>query len=137
MWDAHEFLIKIIPTLSMLLIKHVQLTCLRDTRHFYRLGWRKFLQPSLKENFVLVCVLFRKNKMTSLYVQKCSEMVMPIGHDSNGSMFPPSPFNLNEFINGCKSFYGIQPRPQWVTTYYGGRVCSSKLFLSVDSFSAN
>ncbi|KAE8037534.1 hypothetical protein FH972_010116 [Carpinus fangiana] len=69
--------------------------------------------------------------------QKCSEMVMPIGHDSNGSMFPPSPFNLNEFINDCKSLYGVQPRPHWVTTYYGGRVCSSKLFLYDDSFGAN
>ncbi|XP_062172691.1 uncharacterized protein LOC133878193 [Alnus glutinosa] len=53
--------------------------------------------------------------------QKCSEMVMPIGHDSNDSMFPPGPFNLNEFINECESLYGVQPRPHWVTTYYGGR----------------
>nr|WAU86919.1 birch protein [Betula platyphylla] len=53
--------------------------------------------------------------------QTCSEMVMPIGIDSNASMFPPQPFNLNEFINTCKRKYGVQPRPHWVTTYYGGR----------------
>ena len=58
-----------------------------------------------------------------LYVQTCSEMVMPIGHDSKDSMFPPAPFNLNKFINECKSLYGVMPQPHWVTTYYGGQVC--------------
>ncbi|XP_039052489.1 lysosomal Pro-X carboxypeptidase-like [Hibiscus syriacus] len=52
--------------------------------------------------------------------QTCSEMVMPIGHEHSASMFPPSPFNLNKFIRKCKSLFGVQPRPHWVTTYYGG-----------------
>ena len=39
-------------------------------------------------------------------------------------MFPPQTFNLNEFINECKSFYGVLPQPHWVTSYYGGQVCS-------------
>ncbi|XP_059643915.1 uncharacterized protein LOC132285736 [Cornus florida] len=52
--------------------------------------------------------------------QTCSEMVMPIGRDSNDTMFQPSPFNLNDFINECKDSYGVPPRPHWVTTYYGG-----------------
>jgi hypothetical protein len=43
MGDAHEFLILFIPTLSMLLKKHVHLTYLRDTCHFYRLGWRSLV----------------------------------------------------------------------------------------------
>jgi hypothetical protein len=29
-----------------------------DTCHFYKLGWRRFLQPSLEENFVLSLLLF-------------------------------------------------------------------------------
>jgi hypothetical protein len=49
-------------------------------------------------------------------------MVMPIGHDTNGSMFPPSPFNLTENNDYCKKLYGVEPRPHWVTTYYGGQV---------------
>ncbi|XP_059429036.1 uncharacterized protein LOC132162834 [Corylus avellana] len=53
--------------------------------------------------------------------QSCSDMVMPIGHDTNGSMFPPSPFNLTDFNNYCKKLYGVEPRPHWVTTYYGGQ----------------
>ncbi|TYI80501.1 hypothetical protein E1A91_D05G091700v1 [Gossypium mustelinum] len=52
--------------------------------------------------------------------QTCSEMVMPIGHENNDSMFPPSPFNLTKFIRKCKSLFGVRPRPHWVTTYYGG-----------------
>ncbi|KAF5471030.1 hypothetical protein F2P56_011507 [Juglans regia] len=53
--------------------------------------------------------------------QTCSEIVMPIGHGSGkDSMFPSAPFNLNHFINECKSLYGVLPRPHWVTTYYGG-----------------
>ncbi|KAK8628962.1 hypothetical protein V6N13_077823 [Hibiscus sabdariffa] len=52
--------------------------------------------------------------------QTCSEMVMPIGHGNNDSIFPPEPFNLNVFIKKCKSLFGVQPRPHWVTTYYGG-----------------
>ncbi|XVF46809.1 hypothetical protein PTKIN_Ptkin03bG0058200 [Pterospermum kingtungense] len=52
--------------------------------------------------------------------QTCSEMVMPIGHGHNDSMFPSSPFNLNSFIRKCKSLFGVQPQPHWVTTYYGG-----------------
>jgi hypothetical protein len=49
-------------------------------------------------------------------------MVMPIAHDTNGSMFPPSPFNLTEVNDYCKKLYGVEPRPHWVTTYYGGQV---------------
>ncbi|KAA8544165.1 hypothetical protein F0562_022199 [Nyssa sinensis] len=52
--------------------------------------------------------------------QTCSEMVMPVGHGINDTMFPPSPFDLNQFIEDCKNLYGILPRPHWITTYYGG-----------------
>ncbi|GAV78034.1 Peptidase_S28 domain-containing protein, partial [Cephalotus follicularis] len=51
--------------------------------------------------------------------QTCSEMVIPIGIENN-TMFPSDPFNLTEFIEGCTNFYGVPPRPHWVTTYYGG-----------------
>lgn len=52
--------------------------------------------------------------------QTCSEIVMPIGHGNNDSMFPPDPFNLNRFMRKCNSLFGVQPQPHWVTTYYGG-----------------
>ncbi|KAL3849604.1 hypothetical protein ACJIZ3_011486 [Penstemon smallii] len=52
--------------------------------------------------------------------QTCSELVIPIGIGENDTMFPAAPFNLNEYINGCKDLFGVPPRPHWVTTYYGG-----------------
>ncbi|KAG8387570.1 hypothetical protein BUALT_Bualt02G0035100 [Buddleja alternifolia] len=53
--------------------------------------------------------------------QSCSEMVSPInGREGNDTMFPAAPFNLDEYIKYCKYFYGVAPRPHWVTTYYGG-----------------
>ena len=54
---------------------------------------------------------------------------MPIGCGSNDTMFPPSPFNLPDFIKNCKSSYGVLPRPHWITTYYGGHVCFLGCFL--------
>ncbi|GMN56145.1 hypothetical protein TIFTF001_025263 [Ficus carica] len=35
-------------------------------------------------------------------------------------MLPSSPFVLEEFIEDCTDYYGVPPRPHWVTTYYGG-----------------
>ncbi|CAI9104933.1 OLC1v1003725C2 [Oldenlandia corymbosa var. corymbosa] len=52
--------------------------------------------------------------------QTCSEMVMPIGRGSNDTMFPAAPFILKDFMESCKSTYGVSPRPHWITTYYGG-----------------
>ncbi|MBA0683968.1 hypothetical protein Goari_025586, partial [Gossypium aridum] len=51
--------------------------------------------------------------------QTCSEMVIPIGIGKR-TMFQPEPFNLNNFVQECKSLYGVPPRPHWVTSYYGG-----------------
>ncbi|XP_022756641.1 lysosomal Pro-X carboxypeptidase-like isoform X2 [Durio zibethinus] len=51
--------------------------------------------------------------------QRCSEMVIPISI-GNGTMFEPSPFDLKRFMNRCESFYGVPPRPHWITSYYGG-----------------
>lgn len=52
--------------------------------------------------------------------QTCSEMVMPIGRGRNDTMFEARPFDLKEFIEDCNFTYGVQPRPHWITTYYGG-----------------
>lgn len=56
-------------------------------------------------------------------IQRCSEMVMPIG-TGNDTMFQPDPFNLKRYVEECKKQYGVSPRPHWVTTYYGGHVCT-------------
>ncbi|CAN1252775.1 Lysosomal Pro-X carboxypeptidase [Linum perenne] len=58
--------------------------------------------------------------------QTCSEMVFPIGIGNN-TMFPPDAFDLTVFSQQCLAFYGVSPRPHWVTTFYGGH--SIKLVL--------
>jgi hypothetical protein len=45
-------LILFIKILSLLLKKHVHLTCSNDICHFYILDWRNLLQPSLEENSI-------------------------------------------------------------------------------------
>ncbi|KAL5763900.1 hypothetical protein ACOSQ2_016494 [Xanthoceras sorbifolium] len=51
--------------------------------------------------------------------QTCSEMVIPIGIENN-TMFQRDPFVPSEFFAECSTYYGVSPRPHWVTTYYGG-----------------
>lgn len=51
-------------------------------------------------------------------------MVMPIGRGQDDTMFPTAPFDLNSFVKGCERYYGVTPRPHWITTYYGGHVLS-------------
>ncbi|KAH7836978.1 hypothetical protein Vadar_008123 [Vaccinium darrowii] len=65
--------------------------------------------------------------------QTCSEMVIPIGRGIDDTMFPPAPFNLRQFIMDCRSWYGVPPRPHWVTTYYGGH----DIKLVLHSFASN
>uniref|UniRef100_A0A6N2L602 Serine carboxypeptidase S28 family protein n=1 Tax=Salix viminalis TaxID=40686 RepID=A0A6N2L602_SALVM len=49
----------------------------------------------------------------------CSEMVMPFGFGKD-SMFQPKPFDIEAYIERCKQTYGVPPRVDWVTSYYGG-----------------
>ncbi|MCD7472714.1 hypothetical protein HAX54_014043 [Datura stramonium] len=65
--------------------------------------------------------------------QTCSEMVMPIGRGENDTMFFSSPFNLDEFMKDCKSYFGVSPRPHWITTYYGGH----DIKLTLHKFASN
>jgi len=64
-----------------------------------------------------------KNIMNLFIHQKCTEMVMPIGIGSS-SMFQPNPFNFTTFSEKCKKDFGVSPRSHWITSYYGGHVCT-------------
>eukprot|EP00253_Pinus_taeda_P007456 PITA_07456 len=52
--------------------------------------------------------------------QTCTEMVFPIAENPNKTMFPLEIFDLKSYAEGCKRDYGVVPRPNWVTTEYGG-----------------
>nr|GMC83913.1 lysosomal Pro-X carboxypeptidase-like [Ipomoea batatas]GMD22705.1 lysosomal Pro-X carboxypeptidase-like [Ipomoea batatas] len=47
-------------------------------------------------------------------------MAMPIGRGDRDTMFFPAPFNMQQFSQSCDDYYGVPPRPHWITTYYGG-----------------
>ncbi|XP_024035132.1 lysosomal Pro-X carboxypeptidase [Citrus clementina] len=52
--------------------------------------------------------------------QSCSEMVVPMSIDEKTMLRPVNLFNLTEVIDQCQQEYGVPPRPNWITTYYGG-----------------
>lgn len=54
--------------------------------------------------------------------QTCTEMVMPIGHADNDTMFQADPFDLDNFTRTCEALFGVTPRPHWITTEFGGHV---------------
>ncbi|KAK9175710.1 hypothetical protein WN944_027717 [Citrus x changshan-huyou] len=43
-------------------------------------------------------------------------------HGHNDTMFPLAPFDLSSFSKTCEGLFGVQPKPHWVTTYYGGQL---------------
>lgn len=53
-------------------------------------------------------------------------MVFPIARNPNKTMFPLRIFDLKSYAEDCKRKSGVVPRPNWVTTEYGGHV-SAKL----------
>ncbi|KAL9416360.1 hypothetical protein AB3S75_039535 [Citrus x aurantiifolia] len=65
--------------------------------------------------------------------QVCTELVFPIGHGHNDTMFPLAPFDLSSFSKTCEGLFGVQPKPHWVTTYYGGQ----DIKLTLHNFASN
>lgn len=53
--------------------------------------------------------------------QACTEMVMPLGANTNESIFPASTWSLSERVDACKYFYNIEPRSNWILTEFGGQ----------------
>lgn len=53
--------------------------------------------------------------------QACTEMIMPMSSNSSNSMFQPYDWDLEGNIQYCMKTYGVRPRPNWITTNYGGK----------------
>ncbi|PPE02508.1 hypothetical protein GOBAR_DD00492 [Gossypium barbadense] len=52
--------------------------------------------------------------------QACTEMIMPTSGSNKESIFPENQWNYSRRAAGCKAFYGVHPRPNWITTEFGG-----------------
>ncbi|XP_042017963.1 lysosomal Pro-X carboxypeptidase-like isoform X3 [Salvia splendens] len=51
--------------------------------------------------------------------QACTEMVMPMA-TSKYSMFPEYSYNYTSYEEWCLGDYHVKPRPNWITTEFGG-----------------
>lgn len=47
---------------------------------------------------------------------------MPTGGNTKESIFPASEWYYEERASLCESIYQIEPRPNWITTEFGGKV---------------
>ncbi|CAI9736836.1 lysosomal Pro-X carboxypeptidase isoform X1 [Octopus vulgaris] len=53
--------------------------------------------------------------------QSCTEMVMPSCTDGIKDMFYPNKWNFTQFSESCYAQWKVVPRPNWITTEYGGK----------------
>ncbi|XP_039057511.1 lysosomal Pro-X carboxypeptidase-like isoform X2 [Hibiscus syriacus] len=53
--------------------------------------------------------------------QACTEMIMPTEGNNKKSIFPESRWSYSERAATCKDDFGVDPRPNWITTEFGGR----------------
>ncbi|KAH7554125.1 hypothetical protein JRO89_XS12G0116700 [Xanthoceras sorbifolium] len=52
--------------------------------------------------------------------QACTEMIMPTSGNNKESIFPASEWDYNGRASFCKNLFDIEPRPNWITTEFGG-----------------
>ncbi|KAJ4830054.1 hypothetical protein Tsubulata_009664 [Turnera subulata] len=52
--------------------------------------------------------------------QACTEMIMPLGSNGKESMFPASQWHYSDRAKSCEAYFGVEPRPNWITTEFGG-----------------
>ncbi|KAF5473524.1 hypothetical protein F2P56_010128 [Juglans regia] len=53
--------------------------------------------------------------------QACTEMIMPTGGNTEESIFPASEWLYENRASYCKNMFEIEPRPNWITTEFGGK----------------
>ncbi|PIA59206.1 hypothetical protein AQUCO_00400231v1 [Aquilegia coerulea] len=54
--------------------------------------------------------------------QACTEMILPTDGNNEESIFPVSRENYTDRARYCNYAYGVEPRPNWITTEFGGHV---------------
>lgn len=54
-------------------------------------------------------------------MQACTEMVMPMASNKE-SIFTRYEWSFEDFSASCENEYKILPRPNWITSEFGGHV---------------
>ncbi|KAI3997272.1 hypothetical protein MKX01_009116 [Papaver californicum] len=52
--------------------------------------------------------------------QACAEMILPTDGNDEKSIFPSSEWNFSDRATFRKEYLGVEPRPNWATTEFGG-----------------
>ncbi|KAK4776132.1 hypothetical protein SAY87_024093 [Trapa incisa] len=52
--------------------------------------------------------------------QACTEMVLPTSGNTAESLFPASEYSYENWRAFCESYFEVEPRPNWITTEFGG-----------------
>ena len=60
-------------------------------------------------------------------------MIMPTNGNNKESIFPESQWNYSQRAASCKDYYGVDPRPNWISTEFGGHV-SIEFSVSMTAF---
>ena len=60
-----------------------------------------------------------------MWLQSCTEMVMPVCSDGVNDMFESKPWNLTQIIADCHKRWNVSPRPHWIVEQYGGKNISA------------
>jgi len=89
--------------------------------------YQQALEASIARNFPDNGIISCTSHNTDNFISACTGMVMPMTV-SNESMFPPSSFSYNDSSEECLESWGVQQRPNWVTTEYDGYVSDASEF---------
>lgn len=63
---------------------------------------------------------FDKHGLDEWSWQACTEMILPTEGNNEESIFPASNYDYNDLVTQCNLLYGVKPRPNWITTEFGG-----------------
>ena len=59
------------------------------------------------------------NPCSSVRLQSCTEMVMPMCFDNVNDMFEKAEWNYTEYAMGCHKRWKVVPRPEMANLMYG------------------
>lgn len=62
----------------------------------------------------------KNNPLFGWEILACTDMVFPIGTNNETDMFPPGFWDIDAYAEGCFDAFGVQTRPDWAMTYFGG-----------------
>eukprot|EP01017_Pseudomicrothorax_dubius_P007947 TRINITY_DN12562_c0_g1_i1.p1 TRINITY_DN12562_c0_g1~~TRINITY_DN12562_c0_g1_i1.p1 ORF type:complete len:512 (+),score=128.70 TRINITY_DN12562_c0_g1_i1:125-1660(+) len=70
------------------------------------------------------------DEMYGWLVLACGDMALPLASNGKTDMFPPRPFDYNDYATSCYSSFGMRVRYDWAIQFFGGERTSEFLSYS-------